>query len=70
MPDFTISLTTEQAQRARTAFAKILNFPEGELPAATDIESWIRREIRQAVEREEKKAHEESFAPQPFEVAP
>ena len=52
MPDLTISLTAEQALRLRTALARVLNFPEGELLTLADAEAWLRRELRQTVERE------------------
>lgn len=70
MPDLTVPLTTDQATRVRAAFGPILNFPQGEQPALADVEAWLRRALRPAVETQERKAHEEQFAAAPFEVAP
>lgn len=67
MPDIVISLTAAQAQRARIALARVLNFPEGELPTLDDAKAWLRRELRQTVEREERRAHEATFTETPFE---
>ena len=67
MPDIIISLTAAQAQRARVALARVLNFPEGELPTLDDAKAWLRRELRQIVEREERHAYDETFTETPFE---
>ena len=67
MPDLTISLTAEQALRLRTALARVLNFPEGELLTLADAEAWLRRELRQTVEREERRTHDQTFTATPFE---
>lgn len=56
MPDFTVSLTTAQAQRVARAFSFLnatLTNPAGSPASAAQVQVWIKQQIRIAVAQKE-----------------
>lgn len=63
MPDITINLTAQQAQRVQDAFA----VSENPNPGIQDVKDWLIRQLRYRVIQHERAIAEAAIQPTPFD---
>lgn len=63
MPDITISLTAQQAQRLQAAFATA----EEPAPGVPELKEWLIRQLRARVLQKERRDAESALTDMPFE---